>query len=182
MEKKINDDLLKQAMPIIEKIAKQSKSKTFAYFEKEDIYQEIYIICINALRHYDPKRGKLINYLRCSVRNRLFNLMRDRYFRPHTQKKTLNDFDDRINIINALPIDLVKHSEKTSPICSSLFGTTDPSDQLEQKELLNFILKNIDSEKLSVLKLLMDGKRIRKKQINDLYECVCVLIKEYNNE
>lgn len=182
MMKKINKDLLKEAMPIIEDIAKQSRSKAFAYFEKEDIYQEVYIICINALQQYDPNKGKLINYLRCSVRNRLFNLMRDRYFRPHTQKKMFNDFDDRINIINALPIDLIKHSEKTLPLCSSLFGTTDPSEQLEQKELFSFILKNIDNEKLCDLRLLMGGKRLKRKQVNDLYECMKTLIKEYNNE
>jgi hypothetical protein len=63
---------------VVEKIVKRSINKhTFGYFDKEDIAQEIRLICYEAHQHYNPDRGKLEHFLATSVANRLHNLKRD---------------------------------------------------------------------------------------------------------
>lgn len=63
---------------ISQKLAKKFK---FAYFEIDDIKQEIYYWAIRGLEGYDNVRP-LENFLYRHVKNRLINLKRDRYQRP----------------------------------------------------------------------------------------------------
>lgn len=62
---------------LVEKIAKQY---TFGYLTVEDLEQEGYLECMDALDRYDG-RGPLINFLSVNLKNRLFNFRRDEYYR-----------------------------------------------------------------------------------------------------
>ncbi len=66
------------------KISKSISSKfRFGYYEKEDIEQEVYILCVNALERYDSSQP-LENFLWTHVKNRLCNLKRNKYERKET--------------------------------------------------------------------------------------------------
>ena len=52
---------------------------TFYGYAVNDIKQESYIICIEALERYDEKRP-LENFLSVNLSNRLKNFIRDNYF------------------------------------------------------------------------------------------------------
>lgn len=65
----------------MKKVAKAASYKfQFGYFRPEDIEQEAYILCIQALEKYDGVRP-LENFLRVHVKRRLCNLKRDKYER-----------------------------------------------------------------------------------------------------
>lgn len=70
---------------IIEHLVKvKSHSAVFDCWEPDDIAQEIRIICLNALQHFDRSRvkdDKLVNYFGRCVDYRLQNLKRDKYIR-----------------------------------------------------------------------------------------------------
>ena len=71
----------KELLKIIDEIANQFCNKLkFTYYEAEDIKQECYIIAATCLDRYDGKRP-LRNFLFIHIRNRLFNLKRDKFCR-----------------------------------------------------------------------------------------------------
>lgn len=61
---------------VIEKI---SPRYTFKDYEVEDIKQEAFIICLDAMNRYDGKRS-LENFLSSNLSNRLKNLVRDNHY------------------------------------------------------------------------------------------------------
>lgn len=70
-----------EQMKIIDKVVNRTASKyTFGFYELEDIKQESYIICLDALKNYDNNRP-LENFLSKHLSNRLKDLKRNKYFR-----------------------------------------------------------------------------------------------------
>ncbi len=66
---------------VVQNIVKYlSYKERFAYHSKEDIAQEIWGFCLDAVRRYDGKRN-LYNFLLTHVKNRLKSFKRDTYFR-----------------------------------------------------------------------------------------------------
>ncbi len=66
-----------KTLDLIEKISKEHSQKTFGYLEEDDLKNEIWVICLEKIKDYDPARGELENFLRVAVRNRLVNKFKD---------------------------------------------------------------------------------------------------------
>lgn len=66
-------------LKVIDRIAPRY---VFGYYELDDIKQESYIICLEALAHYDESRP-LENFLSRHLSNRLKTLIRDKYSRSN---------------------------------------------------------------------------------------------------
>lgn len=71
---------------MIEKVVKNHKNKTFDIFSEEDLANEIWIICLNAIESFDTTKVKasnplqsLENYLNSVLYRRLANLYRNEY-------------------------------------------------------------------------------------------------------
>ena len=60
---------------------------TFASYDVDDIKQEAFIICYNALERYDPKVGPLENFLSINLSNRLKNFIRDNHYKKDDEQK-----------------------------------------------------------------------------------------------
>lgn len=73
----MNDQLDQETIDIINKIAnyhaRAADNRKFGYLKKEDITNEIWVICLEAIQEFDPKYGKLEHFLRVVTRNRLAN-------------------------------------------------------------------------------------------------------------
>jgi DNA-directed RNA polymerase specialized sigma24 family protein len=83
------EEVIKQIMTIVDRIAPKY---AFNGYSVEDIKQESFIICMDALDRYDPNRP-LENFLSVHLSNRLKNFVRDNYFTKNddeTKKKLLN--------------------------------------------------------------------------------------------
>lgn len=62
---------------LIEKIANEHSNKVFGYLDKEDLKNEIWVICLEKIDTYDISKGNLENYLRVLVKNRMINKFKD---------------------------------------------------------------------------------------------------------
>lgn len=77
------DQLMKQIEIVINRIAPKY---TFNTYDVEDIKQESFIICMDALKRYDQKRP-LENFLSVHLSNRLKNFVRDNYYTKDENEK-----------------------------------------------------------------------------------------------
>lgn len=159
--RKSKKQLLKEARPIIEAIAERKRrTGAFAYFQGDDIAQEVWCICLRAIEEYDATKGKLEHYLARCVENRLKNLRRDRYFRPPNDNLDKNgETRDRINIVNALPLGGGDIAEGGSALCSSM-QRTQPHDVLMAQELREQIEARLPEEVLPDFQRMLDGDRL----------------------
>src|SRR5210317_2085879 len=73
----------KQQLETIMKVVNRIAPKyTFGYYDVDDIKQEAYIICFEALEKYDPSRP-FENFISKHLSNRLKTLIRDKYSRSN---------------------------------------------------------------------------------------------------
>ncbi|NDC96552.1 sigma-70 family RNA polymerase sigma factor, partial [bacterium] len=81
-------EVMKKIFLVVDRIAPKY---TFNGYDIDDIKQEAYIICIDALDRYDENRP-LENFLSVNLSNRLKNFVRDNYFTKNDEekKKVLN--------------------------------------------------------------------------------------------
>lgn len=77
------DQVIKQIEIVINRIAPKY---TFGTYGVDDIKQEAFIICMDALERYDQKRP-LENFLSVHLSNRLKNFIRDNYYTKDEEEK-----------------------------------------------------------------------------------------------
>lgn len=94
-------------MSIITKVINRTAPKyIFGFYDLEDIKQESYIICLDALENYDNNRP-LENFLSKHLSNRLKDLKRNKYFRHNTN----NDNHFKLNAVKKRLMDLKQFCE-----------------------------------------------------------------------
>ena len=77
------EEVINQINTVVNRIASKY---TFYGYEVDDIRQEAFIICMDALERYDNKRP-LENFLSVHLSNRLKNFIRDNYFTKDEEEK-----------------------------------------------------------------------------------------------
>lgn len=150
-------DVMKKIILVVDRIAPKY---TFNGYEVDDIKQEAYIICMDAMERYDENRP-LENFLAVNLSNRLKNFVRDNYFTKNDQekKKVLNpsqlSYDDcletdDINLDSAIDMNhLAKLIDKFLPSkCRSdyLKIVNDVYVPKKRKSEIISIIKNIMKE------------------------------------
>lgn len=154
--------LLDEAYPIIKYIADiRRKNGAFAYFTNDDISQEVWAMCLDALERYDASIGPLENYLVSHVSNRLKNLKRDKYFRPGSDVATSGYAHVRINLVNALPLD-GGDVDSRHVVFGSSFINIDPLERTICNETLEYLRSNLSDGFLDAFDDLVNGNKIRK--------------------
>ena len=91
----------KDIEPIVEYLVKvKARDNTFDCWDADDVAQEIRIICLNAIPHFDSEKVDdykgVVNYFGRCVDNRLRNLKRDNYIRfcPPFSKEKVKELED----------------------------------------------------------------------------------------
>lgn len=163
---------------MIQEIANQRKnSHAFAHYTIEDIQQEIWVMCLDALSRYNPETGPLKHFLNSHVSNRLKNLKRDRYFRPGHCIATSGAAKTRMNLVNALPLD---HSD--IPKQGFVFGGAevepDPHIQLIADETRDYITDRLPPDMKPIFFAILSGATIRKPIIDKFRKIVVVILEE----
>jgi DNA-directed RNA polymerase specialized sigma24 family protein len=116
---------------------------TFYGYTIDDIKQEAFIICIEALNRYDGIRP-LENFLSVNLSNRLKTFMRDNYF-------TGSSSENRKKVFQPAQLDFEDHivDEKDS------FATT--YDDLDTKDMINVVDQHIPANfRMDYLKIVND--------------------------
>lgn len=75
-----------ETLKIIEKVANKLASKIiFGYNSKDDIRQEVSILCIQGLEEFDSSRGTLYQFLLIFAKRKLLNMKRKTYERIYSE-------------------------------------------------------------------------------------------------
>lgn len=174
----VNETILNDAYPIIEKLAKsRSTNGAFAYYESNDVYQEVWAMCLDALERYDPTVGPIENYLVRHVTNRLKNLKRDNYFRPGSDAPSSGLARTRMNLVNALPLGGGDIAEK-GVLMGSASINIDPIDHLLCEETLEYIRERIPEHLSDSFDNLIGNNRVRSPVIEEIRQNVAEILNE----
>jgi len=174
----VSQKILDEAYPIIERLAKsRSANGAFAYYENNDVYQEIWYMCLETLDRYIPTRGPIENYLVTHVTNRLKNLKRDKYFRPGSDIPSSGLARIRMNLINALPLgegDIAEHG--------ILLGSTqigiDPIGQVLCNETLAYIQERLPDYLYDSFGELIGHNKVRTPLVDEIRQRVAEILSE----
>lgn len=127
----ITDEILK----IIEKVANNLASKyKIAYYDVDDIKQEIFIWSLDALQKYDGERGPIENFLMTNARNKCMLLKRsfDRNdLKETTKATTLLARENKRNLLNPIDIDEVDATNE-----SALIKHDNP---VEEEDMIHYV-------------------------------------------
>lgn len=170
--------MIQKAHPVIAKIAKyHKKSGVFAYYTADDIEQEIWVLCLDALSRYDESKAELENFLRSHVSNRLKNLKRDKYYRPEKNPSPSGAARARMNLVNAISLnnDLLKEGRI---LCGSEDEQGDPLEQLMAEETCEYIIEKLPHEFVEIFCDMINGNRVRKPVRQEVCDLVAKILKE----
>jgi DNA-directed RNA polymerase specialized sigma24 family protein len=178
------EDFLK----VLDNIANRLSHKfRFAYHDIEDMKQQAAIFAIEGLERYDNSRP-LENFLWTHVRNRLFNYKRNNYQRPDkpcltcplydkAYKCSLNQCSKYTDKNNC---DLYKAWSKRNDTKKNIMQPSyieedthptpdkDLSSFIQNKELIQFLDQNIQTEYREIYLKLKHGTKIPKQQLEKL--------------
>jgi DNA-directed RNA polymerase specialized sigma24 family protein len=142
---KVPSNLTEQeTLDIIKKVIDRIAPKyTFYGYPADDMKQEAYIICHEALERYDEERP-LENFLSVNLSNRLKNFVRDNFYIADAN-------DDRIRVLQPAQLDyeenIIDDKEKYSI----------DDERIDKEEFNNFIDMYLPSDmRLEYLKIIHD--------------------------
>jgi len=135
----------------------------FGTYGIDDIKQEAFIICMDALERYDPERP-LENFLSVHLSNRLKNFVRDNYYTKDEEEKK------RVLKPKYLsPEDVIKYE-------------VDYDFQAEEKKKKQIVDKYLPIEKRADYLKLVNDVYISKKKREELISFIRDLVEAHSNE
>lgn len=152
----ITQDEIEKITIVVDRIAPKY---TFNGYDIDDIKQEAFIICYNALSRYNPKVGPLENFLSINLSNRLKNFIRDNYYKKDDEQKK--------KVLNPTPL-TYDHIDKTETIENKFF----------LKEICNIIDENLPSHLRSDYLKIKSGISINKKRKLEVMETIYNILQE----
>lgn len=143
-----------------------SSKYTFYGYEVDDIKQEAFIICMDALERYDNKRP-LENFLSVHLSNRLKNFIRDNYF--------TKDEEEKKKVMKPKSLS----SEDFAPLSRRRM---DDDDVIDAKQIQNIIDNHLPaSYRADYLKIINDVY-VPKKRREEVIETIKELVERYADE
>jgi hypothetical protein len=178
----ISKKILDEANPIIERLARSRGSNgAFAYYENKDVYQEIWCMCLEAMKRYNPEIGPIENYLVRHVTNRLKNLKRDKYFRPGSDVSSSGLALTRMNLVNALPLGPGDTMENGVLLCSNSINVN-PLDQMLCEETIAYICDRIPEHLLEPFWGLMGNNKMRSPLVEEVRQKIAEILSEREDD
>ena len=138
---------------------------TFYGYTVDDIKQEAFIICMEALHRYDETRP-LENFLSVNLSNRLKNFVRDNHYFS-------GDSEDRIKLMQPAQLD-----HENSIIDEDNPYTTSYED-IELRDMANLINEHLPADiRMDYLKMINDVY-ITKQKRDDIVNTILDILQEY---
>ena len=138
---------------------------TFYGYTVDDIKQESFIICMEALNRYDQKRP-LENFLSVNLSNRLKNFIRDNYFIG-------DDNPERQRVLQPAQLDY------QDAIVDEMKKYNISYETIEEKNIIDIIDHHLPaSMRMDYLKMINDVY-ITKQRKDEIFEVINLLLGEY---
>ena len=159
----------------IEKVCNRISPKyTFYGYTVDDIKQEAFIICMEALHRYDEARP-LENFLSVNLSNRLKNFVRDNYFISESN-------EDRIKVLQPAQLDYEDSIVDEYRRSREEFSYSLTEEKIDNEELNSFIDINLPaSMRMDYLKML-ENVYIPKSRKTEIIEKIQELSQEFGYE
>lgn len=162
-KKMTEQEVINQIHVVINRIAPKY---TFNGYDVDDIKQEAFIICMDALKRYDNKRP-LENFLSVHLSNRLKNFIRDNYY--------VKDEEEKKKVL------------KPKSLSSEDFIPQSPSrvnidDLLDAKSIQKLLDKHLPSSYRSDYLKLINEVYVPKKRREELIELIKELVERHGHE
>lgn len=158
----MNNEQLTIIQKVIDRIAPKY---TFGFYEVEDVKQEAFIICAEALERYDEKRP-LENFISKHLSNRLKTLKRDKYFR-NNHTTTLNDAKKML-------MDLGKSlKDSLHP-----YYIEDMEEKLSTQEALELVMEKLSPSMRNDFLRIANGVSIQSHKKTSLFEKIREILGE----
>lgn len=153
-------EILETIQLVIQKLAPKY---IFGSFEKEDIEQEAFIICVEILEKWDGSRP-LENFLMVSLNNRLKNFKRNNYYRIGEDTPTNRAKKDLAN--------------KAEPYYEDL-DEQDLMNKIIDADLVNMVVESLNSKMRADFYRVANNVSISKHRKDKLFEVIREIIEEY---
>jgi len=151
---------------ILDVVNKIAPKYVFGYYDVDDIKQESYIICCEALDKYDESRP-LENFLSKHLSNRLKTLIRDKYSRKNLES-------DRHILLNQIKKGLIDlKSSLTDDIAEDCF-----EEDIFIRDLFEKIMDNINPSMRNDLNRLLNDVKINSSRRQALFNRIKDIINE----
>jgi len=175
-QKKRNKPTYKDIESMVEYLVKVKSDKfTFDHYDRDDIGQEIRIICLKVLGHFDfekVKEDKWINFFGRCVDNALRNLKRDKYIRPAStcskECRMLHGEDKDISKVCKKWKNRQANNERKmtvkNPISIDIVGDITYNyfeNSVMTNDIKRFLIDNIDEELRPTLLKLINGTKTK---------------------
>lgn len=121
-----------QQQTILKVIDRIAPRYVFGYYELDDIKQEAYIICLDAISKYDKKRP-FENFISKHLSNRLKTLVRDKYYRSKTSSEKHGQLNQSKK--NLMDLKASENHQADKP--------EDPLEKLATKEAMGLIMEKL---------------------------------------
>lgn len=149
------EEVLDTIQSIINRIAPKY---TFQGYEVDDIKQEAFLICADALDRYDPSRP-LENFLSVNLSNRLKNFVRDNNYTKSDERKKKA----------LLPVSLANDDHVEDHRIES---------SLDAKELIELVDEHIDIDYRADYLKIVNGVHVPKKRKTEVIEHIRYILDE----
>jgi len=178
----ISQETLSEAYPLIERLAtSRSANGAFAYYGRDDVSQEVWVMCLDAMERYDPAIGPIENFLVRHVSNRIKNLKRDNYFRPGYNAPSSGLARTRMNLVNALPLGCDDTTEQ-GIILGSTPINIDPMEYLLCDETLQYIRERLPDHMREPFEKLIGNNRICSSVKEEVRQMVAEILAEREDD
>lgn len=149
------DDISPETIKVIENICKTvSVGTTFDVYDEDDIFQELFMMCLEALPRYDSTKSSLDGFMYIHASNKLKTLIRDKYYNDKSNKK-------RKKFFKQVGLDKVQHP------------TYEPDDdELDNKMIFEIIDREIPQGLRRTYLKLKDGSYIPKAKREELFDVI----------
>jgi DNA-directed RNA polymerase specialized sigma24 family protein len=119
---------------LCEKIAKRTSTR-FCHdiFDKDDIYQEAYLICLESLQLFSPERGEKENFLARCVFNKLSNL------RQSASRRSLVNECERLDSLDQDNLDLSYSQDSEFESFDDISKVADHLTAERRKDFLKYL-------------------------------------------
>ena len=156
-----------QQQTILKVIDRIAPRYVFGYYELDDIKQEAYIICLDALSKYDKKRP-FENFISKHLSNRLKTLIRDKYCRS----KTDSEKHGQLNQSKKNLMDLKASEDQQSG------ETEDPLDKLATQEAMDLIMEKLPPSMRNNFFRIANGVSVQSAKKNALFSKIKEILGE----
>ena len=154
------DQVMKQIEIVVNRIAPRY---TFNTYDVDDIKQESFIICMDALERYDQKRP-LENFLSVHLSNRLKNFVRDNFYTKDEEEKK-----------KVLKPQYITNDHNITYV-------NDHDDHLDAKNLSHIVDKHLPPAYRADYLKMINNVYIPKKKRDDLVSLIKEILETYGNE